>query len=675
MKPKFLFYAGILALLIGKPQCSNAQALTASGPTTFCQGGSVTLSVPLDTNVSYAWLRDTVLIAGQQSNLLTVTVSGSYRVVRSSVANCCDTSNSVTVQVNPLPTATIHPSGTITVYCGPQVPTLTTTPVAGATYQWYQNNVAISGATSSSYLPFSIGVYHVVVRNANNCMQSSPTLTIVGGAPPAGPVLSVSSAPCSGQALLQCTPFSGALNYHWYRDGTYFTATTTNSLVVTNSGSYRVEVAYTSGCPWVASNTVQATIHYPPTPTITALGPVQLCAGETVSLTVGSGYFVSWYRNGVLFASGISMTTVNVSLPGTYTCTETTWSPQGSGIPQCTGPSLNSIQVSMKPSVVDTITPSGTTSFCAGDSVILAVTSRPGMSYTWYRNNQVIASQHGSQLVARLSGVYRVKGSSSTACLDSSNSVNIQEIALPTPTIVVSGSSQLCGNDSVQLIIPAGDTVKWYRNGTLVNAGANLTSIWVQTAGNYHCVVSTVGSPGTGQPTCSGRSANIIAVTRIPEPLPPNLALVGNTIFSSLGGAHQWFRNGILVPGVSDSFLVTTASGFYQARRVVSSCYSDSSNTIQIMDVGMASISQNGINVYPNPTSGKFYVTLNESKSSEIKLRVYSMHGALVKENSDLHHSPTEPIELDLTSHAPGIYFLAVQQNAAISYVRLVLTR
>jgi hypothetical protein len=91
MKPKFLFYAGILALLIGKPQCSNAQALTASGPTTFCQGGSVTLSVPLDTNVSYAWLRDTVLIAGQQSNLLTVTVSGSYRVVRSSVANCCDT--------------------------------------------------------------------------------------------------------------------------------------------------------------------------------------------------------------------------------------------------------------------------------------------------------------------------------------------------------------------------------------------------------------------------------------------------------------------------------------------------------------------------------------------------------------------------------------------------------
>lgn len=258
MKSKFLLLAGIVALLIVLTWMSHAQALTANGPTTFCQGGSVTLSVPLDSGVNYTWLQGNTVMAGQQSNQLVVTSSGLYRVIRNSAANCCDTSNSVAVQVNPLPTATINPSGTVTVYCFTQVPTLTTTPVAGATYQWYYNNAVISGATSTSYIPNSIGVYHVLVRNASNCTQSSPTLTIVGGTPPASPLLTVGGPSCSGQAQLQCTPIAGALNYHWYHDGNYFTSTTTNSLVVTNSGNYRVEVAYTSGCPWVASNTVLA---------------------------------------------------------------------------------------------------------------------------------------------------------------------------------------------------------------------------------------------------------------------------------------------------------------------------------------------------------------------------------------------------------------------------------
>jgi hypothetical protein len=94
--------------------------ISASGPTTFCFGGNVTLTSsdvgPLAA--SYRWYRNGVFTGTTASNIVLTTVaqSGDYTVEVIGVApsNCISpTSDPVTVLVNPLPTATVAGGGSV----------------------------------------------------------------------------------------------------------------------------------------------------------------------------------------------------------------------------------------------------------------------------------------------------------------------------------------------------------------------------------------------------------------------------------------------------------------------------------------------------------------------------------------------------------------------------------
>lgn len=45
---------------------------------------------------------------------------------------------------------------------------------SGISYQWYLNNIPISGATAQTYTPTANGKYKVRVQNCNNCFSTSP---------------------------------------------------------------------------------------------------------------------------------------------------------------------------------------------------------------------------------------------------------------------------------------------------------------------------------------------------------------------------------------------------------------------------------------------------------------------------------------------------------------------
>jgi len=763
MKATFSPFIRVFTLFFFFQLSSYAQTLTASGPTSFCQGGSVSLSVPLDTNVSYSWLRDTVLIVGQQGNLLVVTSSGNYRVIRSSATNCCDTSNSITVQVNPLPIATISPSGTVTVYCSPDVPTLTTTPIPGATYQWLLNNVPISGATATSYLPQSVGIYRVVVTNSSNCQQSSPTLTIVGGGPPSVPGgfnVTAAVTPCVGQATLSVNPVPGVIEYRWYRNYVLIATTQTTSLVVNSSGDYYVQARWHLACQPIQSNFLPVTLSFPLSTNIQALGSTNLCANDSVTLNSGGAYYsVAWYRNGIFVSGGISANNIRVSTPGTYSCTFSNWPPQSN---PCSGSSMNQIAVTRMTGSTATITPLGPTSFCAGDSVILSVPQQTGVTYKWYRNNVLMPLQQSNQIVVRTSGNYTVRGNSSTICIDTSNiilvhvndlinptittnrssqicenewvvlsiitgdsvawyrndtlitsgaimrsitvnvpgnyhcvvfnslppgsgnaacigrsanTITVQVRSLPRPTVFANGPTQICENDSLPLSVYVGDFMNWYRNDTLWVSGVNLTTVWAKTPGKYHCFVTLIPPPGSGLASCSGRSVNDIIITQTPQPVAPSISITGNTIFSLQGGDYQWFDDGLLIQGVNDSLLVISHPGVYNTIRTVAGCRSDTSNSIHVTVVGLDRLSAGTIRVYPNPSSAKFYVALNETTQNPIFLRVYTLYGALVQEIETSRDAGSPPLELDFTGRAPGMYMLEVRQGSALSYQRLILNK
>src|SRR5207247_64985 len=100
-------------------------SVTASGPTTFCAGGSVTLTA--SSGASYLWS------TGATTQSITVVSSGSYSVTVTDANGCSATSDGITVSVDPLPTPSIAASGP-TAFCSGGSVTLTAS--SGASYLW-----------------------------------------------------------------------------------------------------------------------------------------------------------------------------------------------------------------------------------------------------------------------------------------------------------------------------------------------------------------------------------------------------------------------------------------------------------------------------------------------------------------------------------------------------------
>lgn len=136
------------------------------------------------------------------------------------------------------------------------------------------------------------------------------------------------------------------------------------------------------------------------TGTITADGPTTFCAGNYVNLTsdvVGGTY--QWKKNGVNISTNGTSRTYKATATGSYTCVAT-----------CNGSALtsNAIQVTSQTNAAVTLTASGATSFCAGDSITLNATNLgSGYSVQWYRTNISMQGATNYSVVVKQPGTYK----------------------------------------------------------------------------------------------------------------------------------------------------------------------------------------------------------------------------------------------------------------------------
>ncbi len=153
--------------------------ITASGPLSFCSGGSVTLQATVAANRSYQWKRNGSNISGATASSYVATASGNYKVTVTNTNSGClkTTSNGTLVTAFPNPPATITPNGPTTFCAGGSV-TLTANPGTGFTYNWKKNNASIPGATGISYIATTAGNYKVKVTDANGCTKLSDKVIV-----------------------------------------------------------------------------------------------------------------------------------------------------------------------------------------------------------------------------------------------------------------------------------------------------------------------------------------------------------------------------------------------------------------------------------------------------------------------------------------------------------------
>lgn len=451
--------------------------LTPGSATTFCIGNSVVLSANTGTGFSYQYFRNDSLISGASASSITASTTGRYRVKVINNNGCSDTSASVFVTVNPLPVATLTPSGNVSICQGRSV-TLSANTGTGLVYAYFKNNVIINGATSSTYVATSAGTYKVRVTNANGCSRTSATVTVaVLPSPTATLTAAGPTTFCAGGSVVLNANTGTGLSYQFFRNNVLL-PTTTSAHTAIQAGTFKVVVTNAGGCR-DTSATITVIRNPLPTAIITPAGSTSFCDGADVTLNANTGAGLSYqWKKDTVSISGATSSSFIASTSGNYTVKVT----NASG---CSKTS-NGVAILVNAAPTVSVLPTNA-AYCSGDSVALTATSNT-MYFQWYKGNTAILGAESSTYFASQPGVYSVVAISFIGCTETSNPVTVIENPAPNPSITLVGNT---------FTTTAFSSYQWNLNGSPI-AGANAASHQGTQAGIYTVTVTdAIGCRGT----------------------------------------------------------------------------------------------------------------------------------------------------------------------------------
>ncbi len=142
--------------------------ISASGSTSFCVGGLVTLTASSGSN--YLWSN------GATTQSINASSIGSYS---------CNVTNNGSTQTSNIITVTVYDSPTVSVIVNP--PVSNTVPLSSNTnagsgsissYQWKLNNTDLAGANTSDYTATASGDYNLIATNSYGCTNASAVASV-----------------------------------------------------------------------------------------------------------------------------------------------------------------------------------------------------------------------------------------------------------------------------------------------------------------------------------------------------------------------------------------------------------------------------------------------------------------------------------------------------------------
>jgi hypothetical protein len=638
----------------------NAALINPSGPTTFCAGGSVTLSA----SAGNAWSWNT----GASLQSINVSVSGSYYVTVTDPNGCTATSSPIAVTVRDLPTASI--SGNNTVCKGAAAPVINLTANGGVPPYTFTyninggsnqtvtttggNSISVSVPTSAAGT-FSYNLVSVRESSSTACANNiSGTATVVVKDLPAA-TISGSTTVCRNSSAPKVI-FTGsggqppyAFSYRINGSSAQTVVTTIGNSVSVNvptdvAGTYQYELlgvqeASGQACSGSASGT--ATVVVRPLPGASISGNATVCRNSTSPLVTftgnnGSGNYTFYYRvnNGALQSvtttSGSSVTVaVPTSTDGNYTYSLVSVSESSIG---CANAASGDVIVTVRGLPEATI--SGSTTICQnGTAPSVVFTGSGGTApYTFsYRINngavQTVSTSTGNSVSVTVPSttagnftysLVSVKESGTGTCEQAvSGSATVTINPQPVKAVIAAPNMHLCNGETGTISVfnwVAGNTYTWYRNGVLFTTTSSQT-INITQAGAYTVMVSTPEGC-----SASGLSNTInITTGTVPTPVITGKLKVcegGKTLLDVIAArsgeefeAWRW----MLEPEgntLSNSKSFSAAAGQYRVRVMREGCYDNATVSVTPNDTefpaGQLTISPQSI-----PYGGKATLVAN----------------------------------------------------------------
>jgi gliding motility-associated-like protein len=300
-----------------------------------------------------------------------------------------------------------------------------------------------------------------------------PITTITPGIP---------SGTCQGDSVfLSGLLINGtAISYRWFGGaGTFSQPDSLSTTYIFGNEPGGSVMLYFEAVLICSNDTIRDSIFFsitpPPVASISPIGPLILCSGNSVSLTASGGPNYTWF-------DGSSGNSITISAPGNY------FVEVDNGCAVDTA--FVSVNLQVSPSAI--ITPSAGLSLCPGASLVLQ--SQGGITYEWFDGSV------DSSITITAPGNYFVVATNQ--CGSDSAFVSVAQDNLPVAIIAAVGPSFVCAGDSVILSGSGGTSSEWISYG-------NVSTITVYAPGTYQFVAGNV---------CGNDTANY-TVNPGPQPL------------------------------------------------------------------------------------------------------------------------------------------------------------
>jgi hypothetical protein len=661
---------------------------------------------------TYSWTPATFLSDASIANPMATNATGTTTYTVSVTASGCSATQTITLNVNPLPAINVASDDADNTVCAGTSVMLT---ASGAdTYVWSDGVI-----NATAFTPSSTHTYTVTGTDLNGCTNTATATVTVNPLPT---VMAMSddanNAICVGSSVTLSG--MGATTYSWTSG---FTNGITNGIAFNPSATdtYTVTGTDANGC----TNTSSVTVTVNALPTVMAMSDDAnnaICIGSSLSLTGMGATSYDWTSG---LTSGITDgTAFTPSATDTYTVT-------GTDANGCTNTSTITVTVNALPAVT-AMSDDADNTICSGANVTL--TGMGASSYTW---TGATAVTDNSPFTPSATDTYTVTGTDANGCM---NTATITVTVNTAPTVTASSDdadNTVCAGTSVTLTGGGAVSYTW----TGATAVTNNTP-FTPTATDTYTVT------GTAANSCTNTATIMITVNSVPVvSLGADLTQCGSVILDAqnVGSTYMWsdmstaqtlnvtssgtyfvtvnngscsatdtinvtlhalpsvtmtpfgapvcdnggpitLSGGLPAGGVYSGASVTGGmfdptglAGAYLITYIVTdsnTCTNSDTATIMV-DVcnGIASAvsSDMNISVYPNPTDGIFTINITNAKFTKFSVSIVDIQGKEVYKDVEKNSSTVYSKQIDLEGFAKGVYYIKMYTDSNLKIDKLVI--
>jgi len=508
--------------------------VTVTGSTNFCSPGSVTLSMPQQTDYGiaqfvklgspnqYLQSYSGTLVGTNPSDNLTYSanVSGQYtfdvdRTLSSnsnqysgynftgSFTGCNYYSDTITVTVNNAPSQPSVITGSNNV-CQGSSQTYSITNVSGVTYNWSAPGGSISGSGNSISITWNLtGAQTVSVTATNSCGTSTSSVLNVtvnsGSSLPQPGTISGNANVCSGSSQsYSIASVSGATSYTWILPSGWSGTSTTTSINATAGTTGTISVTANNSCGSSTAQTLNITVNSTPSQPGSISGNTNSCATTAQTYSIASVAGASSYTwtlpvgwSGTSTSNSINATTGVTGGAITVTANNS-----------CGISTAQTLNVSINPVPNQPGTISGTSTLCAGDAQTYSISAVAGAtSYTWL----LPSGWSGTSTTTSINATAGTTGgtisiTANNACGSSiARTLNTTVNTVPTQPSSITGTTTACQgtNQTYSVNNVSGVTYNWNALGGTISGSGNSVNITWNSVGAQNVTVSATNSCGT----------------------------------------------------------------------------------------------------------------------------------------------------------------------------------